>query len=286
MNVNTPLAYPAAGTLSAWWRQLAPYEPTAGWVAHLFCHRVDAVVQVSRARPLDPVDRLVLASLVEDRPDPDAILRSPIPAPLSSRLMRKLTDAGLAAGDSGRGWMRTPAGSAALATGSAPAIEPSRQTLTFVERLDAGQRRLAPPHFVPLASVQSRTWKPADDCAFSVERIHDAIRQPTEWKAAFRFPADIVAGPTPARDWKRVPAVRPEHFLAILIDTPDPAAPLKGFAIRAETMMPAPVPLFALPEAARAHVPELFPPIPADGRPGAEFELVGDGMVRCIRHRP
>ncbi len=46
MNVSTPLAYPAAGTLSAWWRQLASHEPTAGWVAHLFCHRVDAIVQV------------------------------------------------------------------------------------------------------------------------------------------------------------------------------------------------------------------------------------------------
>jgi hypothetical protein len=279
MNVNTPLAYPAAGTLSAWWRQLAPHEPQAGWVAHLFCHRVDVVVQVARSRPLDAVERLVLASL-------DGAPQSPIPAPLSSRLLRNLTDAGLAAGDAGRGWMRTPAGSAALAAGTTPALESQRQTLTFVERLDAGQRRIAPPHFVPLASVQSRAWKPPGECAFSVERIHDAIRQPAEWKAAFGFPADIVAGPASTRDWKRVPAVRPEHFLAILVETPDPSAPLKAFAIRAETMMPSPTPLFALSGEARGHVPELFPPIPADARPGVEFELVGDGMVRCIRHRP
>jgi hypothetical protein len=285
MNPNTPLAYPAAGTLSAWWRQLAPHQPFAGWVAHLFCHRVDAVVQVARNRPLDPVERLVLASFGAGRPDPDAIRRSPLPAPVTLRFARKLTEAGLVTGDASHGWMRTPTGSAVLATGTVPAIESERQTLTFVERLDAGQRRIALPHFVPLASVQARTWKPADDCAFSVDRIHDAIRQPAPWKAAFRFPADIVAGPTPGGDWKRVPTVRPEHFLAIVVDTPDPLLPLKGFAIRAETMMPLSLPLFALTGAARAHVPELFPPIPADVRPGAEFELVGDGMVRCIRHR-
>ena len=286
MNLNTPLAYPAAGTLSAWWRQLAPHQPLAGWVAHLFCHRVEAVVQVARSRPLDPVERLVLASLGDDRQDPDAIRRSPLPAPLALRLVRKLTETGLVTGDAGRGWMRTPAGSAVALSGTVPVLESERHTLTFVERLDGGQRRIAPPHFVPLASVPSRAWKPADECAFSVDRIHDAIRQPAPWKAAFRFPADIVAGPTSTADWKLVPTVRPEHFLAIVVDTPDPLLPLKAFAIRAETMMPLPSPLFALTGAVRAHVPELFPPIPADIRTGAEFELVGDGMVRCIRHRP
>jgi hypothetical protein len=285
MNVNSPLAYPAAGTLSAWWRQLAPQQPHAGWVAHLFCHRVEAVVQVSRPRPLDPVERLVLGSLGDDQPDVDAIRRSPLPAPLASRLVRKLTEAGLVCGDAGRGWSRTSAGKSAVRTGTVSAVESERQTLTFVERLDAGQRRIAPPHFVPLSTVQSRSWKPADDCAFSVEHIHDAIRRPAEWKSAFGFPADIVAGPASTRDWKRVPTVRAEHFLAILLETPDPVTPLKAFAIRAETMMPSPAPLFALPAVAKGHVPELFPSIPIDIRPGVEFELVGDGMVRCIRHR-
>ena len=182
--------------------------------------------------------------------------------------------------------MRTAAGTAVAQAGTVPAIEAERQTLTFVERLDAGQRRVAPPHFVPLAAVQSRTWKPADECAFSVDRIHEAIRQPAPWKAAFRFPADIVAGPASTNDWKLVPTVRPEHFLAIVVETPDPLLPLKGFAIRAETMMPHSLPLFALSAAARDHVPELFPPIPVDVRPGGEFELVGDGMVQRIRHRP
>ena len=285
MNVNPPLAYPAAGTLSAWWRQLAGHQPLAGWVAHLFCHRVEAVVQVARPRPLDPVERLVLGSL-GDEPDVDAIRRSPLPAPLAFRLVRRLTEAGLVSGDAGRGWSRTSAGATAVRTGTVPAIEPDRHTLTFVERLDAGQRRIALPHFVPLSAVQSRSWKPSEECAFSVERIHDAIGQPAEWKSAFGFPADIVAGPTSTRDWKRVPTVRAEHFLAILLDTPDPLLPLKGFAIRPETMMPSPGPLFALAGAARTHVPELFPPIAIDVRPGVEFELVGDGMVRCIRHRP
>jgi len=55
MNIGSPLAYPAAGTLSAWWRQLAPQQPLAGWVAHLFCHRVDVVVGVARRDVLDPV---------------------------------------------------------------------------------------------------------------------------------------------------------------------------------------------------------------------------------------
>jgi hypothetical protein len=286
MNVNPPLAYPASGTLSAWWRQLAGHQPLAGWVAHLFCHRVEAVVQVARPRSLDPVERLVLGSLGDDRQDAAAIRRSPLPAALAFGLIRNLMEAGLVSGDAGRGWMRTPAGTAAVATGALSTVEAERQTLTFVERLDAGQRRLAAPHFLPLASVPSRTWKPADECAFSVECVHEAIRQPAEWKAAFGFPADIVAGPTSTRDWKRVPTVRPEHFLAIVVDTPDSSSPLKGFAIRAETMMPLSSPLFALSAAARTHVPELFPPIPTDVRPGSEFELVGDGMIRCIRHRP
>jgi hypothetical protein len=279
MNITTPLAFPAAGTLSAWWHQLAPHQPFAGWVAHLFCHRVDALVQVARPRPLDPVERLVLGSLSEQRRD--AIPPSPLPAPLSRRLVRKLAAAGLVADVAGS-WVRTGPGSAALETATVPTVEAERRTLTFVERLDGAQRRVAAPQYMPLAPVAARAWKPADDCAFAIDRIDDAVRQSPEWKAALSFPADIVAGPTPTRDWRHVPTVRPEHFLAILIDTPDPPVSLKAFAIRAETMMPGTTPLFVLPGAARTHLGDFFPTPPRDVRPTAEIELVGDGLVRSI----
>jgi hypothetical protein len=279
MNITAPLAFPAAGTLSAWWRQLAPHQPIHGWVAHLFCHRVEAFVQIARPRPLDPVERLVLGSLSEERRDPAP--SSPIPAPLSRRLVRKLAAAGLVAEDAGN-WVRTGSGSAALASATVPTVVGEPRTLTFVERLDAAQRRIAPPQYMPLAPVASRVWKPADDCTFAIGGIDDAVRQAPEWKSALSFPVDIVAGPTPTRDWRRVPTVRPEHFLAILIDTPDPLLPLKGFAVRAETMMPGSTPLFTLPGAARAHLLDFFPSAPKDVKPTAEIELIGDGMVRCV----
>ena len=164
--------------------------------------------------------------------------------------------------------------------------EPQRRILTFVERLDGAQHRTAPPHYINLATLPSRVWRPAEECAFSVDRIHDAIGQTSAWKLAFGFPADISHGPSAATDWRDVSMVRPEHYLAVIVDTPDASAPLKGFAIRAETMMPHPNPLFALPKAARELLPDFFPALPKEVVSTNEFELIGDGMVRAIHRRP
>jgi hypothetical protein len=277
MTGSVPLAYPAAGTLSAWWRQLAPLEPRAGWVGHLFCHRVEAVVQVAVPLRLERLDELLLRSL-------SVGAAPPLPPPLMQRLYHQLSLAGLVAPISNGSWFLTPTGSAAVETGVFHERQAERRFFTFVERLDANQRRITLPHFLPLASTQPRSWRPSDESAFSIERLDDAIRQSSQWKETMQFPLDVVERPRGSGDWRSVPLVRPEHHLIVMVETADPSRALQAFAVRPETMMPHTSPLFALSAGVRNSIPELFPDLLRQPTTMAgEIDLVGDGLVRRIR---
>jgi hypothetical protein len=277
MSGSVPLAYPAAGTLSAWWRQLTPLEPKAGWVGHLFCHRVEAVVQVALPLRLERLDELLLKSL-----SVGAV--PPLPAPLMQRLYHQLSIAGLVAASPNGNWRLTPAGTAAVETGVFHERQAERRFFTFVERLGANQRRIALPHFLPLAAAQPRSWRPSDDSTFAIDRLDDAIRQSDEWKETMQFPLDVVERPRGSSDWRSVPLVRPEHHLVVMVETADPSRALQAFAVRPETMMPHTSPLFALPAGIRNLIPEMFPDVPRQPITMAgEIDLVGDGLVRCVR---
>ena len=279
MSGSLPLAYPAAGTLSAWWRQLAPLHPRSGWVAHLFVHRVDAPVTVAVPRRLDGLEALLLhAARVEPAAPP------PLPMAIVQRVYRDLAGADLVKEVAGT-WKLTVAGADALASGLGPRREMQRRVFTFVERLDGQQRRVAAPHYLALAAAPPRPWKPGEDCAFALDRLTDAIARPNDWKTACGFPPDVIETPRASPDWRRVVLVRPEHHLAIIVDVPDETTPLQGFAIRPETMMPSTTPLFALSAAARPLLPDLFPTSPTGAHATNEFDLFGDGLSRGILRR-
>src|SRR5690349_10417649 len=117
MSGTAGFAFPAGATLAGWWRQLSPLAPSAWWVAHLFVHRVEALVEVAELRPLDPLEALLLQAL----PDAGSPARPPAPmlGGLAPVLYRRLCERGLVQRFGDR-WVRTSAASAALAGGSVP----------------------------------------------------------------------------------------------------------------------------------------------------------------------
>ncbi len=153
------LAFPGSKTLASWWRQLAPWQPLAFWVGHLFVHRVEALVGSVQSQPLDPFGLFLLKALALEGaaaaeeaagggpPAATAVLAPVALERLDARLalgssfllqaLRHLAADGLVETD-GRGqWLATPLGREALGQGHFGRYRHDRRLFPFVERINA-----------------------------------------------------------------------------------------------------------------------------------------------------
>jgi hypothetical protein len=256
------LAFPNSQTLAGWWRQLSARCPSAIWVGHVRIHRVEALADTSRTKPLDHLARSILELLDLERnlalTDTRASsLREGWPVSLSNLesalgldsslvrpVMMQLERGGLIASssrseDATAAWFITIAGRRALESGNLASCIRERRQFNFLESLST------PPQFRfvnlcclegggPVAPTPSETEVPV----FDLEKLKSCIREPTDWKHRHGFPEDVV-GLVPLNDpaaseepqdlWQRVPVDRLD--LVCLALSREPGA-LHAFAVR------------------------------------------------------
>jgi hypothetical protein len=237
------LPFPGSRILAGWWKQLAPFQPQAIWVAHLFVHRVEALVSARHPAPLDTLPLLVLQSLALNLGDRLEALddRLQLGRPLLRQLVRLLeTDKLVEANPSG-GWLITASGRASLENGRIHRLIQERRSFHFVEN----EQTAHSPHFLRLTTTRRPSGAPpADDWHFDPQLLEECLRQSREWKERHSFPLEVstLLGPAsdgvpdPSAAWQRIIVDQPEHILALLVltDGGDPGGRLVALAVRQE----------------------------------------------------
>jgi hypothetical protein len=171
-------------------------------------------------------------------------------------------------GHNGTGmWQITPAGHHALETGAAVVDVEERRTFAFVDNASLGR----PPHFLPLnggpqplEQIQSRGADAprSEDHPFDSAILEACMRQSPEWKACYRFPAEVdsLLPPRPDEsDWHRVILDAIEERPLVFIHTAKKSgAPLLlGFSVRADGWVMDPEPVLELSNAWEEVLPDL-----------------------------
>src|SRR5207253_2514724 len=129
-------------------------------VGYGFVHRVEALVQVQRAQPIDDLACLVLQALALADGTPaarpslsDMQQRLGLPAAVVHQLLLALAQNGLLARTEGDSvcWRVTEAGRRALGARSYPVQAQERCVFPFLERLEPSGERREPPQFTAIA---------------------------------------------------------------------------------------------------------------------------------------
>lgn len=241
MTGASSLAYPGGKTLAGWWRQLQGASPRALWVGYLFVHRVEALVETVRQRPLDRFAHLVLEGL---QLQPSGLPGLPLGPALTGQLLRGLARDGLVRGN-GETWTLTEVGQQALATGNFSSPGQERRLFTFVEHVDSACQRLGQPRFLPLGSGPAIAWLAKDPYRLDVAWLRECLQRPATWKEAAGFSLEVKTLLEPnwagngqvapeAPPWQRVLLDRPERLLMGFFTTGHEPEWLVGCAVRPE----------------------------------------------------
>jgi hypothetical protein len=238
MTPALPWPTPGGRVLAAWWKQLAPWRPRTAWFGHLILHHIDALVELSKVRPIDQLTQLLLegVSLAPDDGPEELDARLRLGPPLLARLLRQLEDEGLVRRAALRGWTLTDTGRQARLHGSYPQAHHERRAFHLLHG-DA-------PHFLDVRDEFTVPLPAGPTGGFEAGALQACVNQPPDWKERHRFPADVRAvlhlrngdvpgaGPAP---WRRVALARPERLPALLVLSDGPGGPLlRGFGVRVE----------------------------------------------------
>jgi hypothetical protein len=261
MTAASSLAFPGSRTLAAWARQLAPHQPRALWVGHLFWHVVEAPVRAVRQEPLDPLYGWVLRAVAAEQRAPPASTPEPflgrldrrlhLGLPLLRQVLRALATEGLVKPGSLDRWQLSDLGSSALAHSAYPRVRQERRQFHFVAPGGGNQSAEVAPHFLHVNGVAGTPWPEGEQAGFDVKVLHSCIGQPGAWKEQHRFPEEVqevvqATFGTPALGWEQVIVDRPERLPAALVLSGDEGQ-LLGFAVRQERwMLNADHPMFTL----------------------------------------
>ncbi len=262
-------AWPGSRVLLAWWRGLSERKPRQMRVGRFLLHRVEALVRVRRAHPLDRWQRALLQFASARVPLSGEWISSlkdlQLDEQFLGQLVRQLTALGLLHRNGAGLWQLTPAGRKTLETGSLDEILDQRRTFAFLDKATANLS----PSFFPL----DRPWptglsSPTPDTAspgFEIARLETCINQSPEWKSLRRFPSDVEAlllpdGTDVESSWRRVivDAVTTQWFAFLDFSPVDEEACVKGFPARSEDWTLDTKPLATLSKAWRDDFPELF----------------------------
>jgi hypothetical protein len=273
MDSASSLAYPGSRVLAGWWRQLQPHRPAALWVGSLFVHRVEALVESIEPRPLDGLALQILEALAVDQPTSQAHGHGPdrlpsrlhLPPPAVRRLLTALAAQDLVRACEPGCWCLSERGRVVLAARADHAPRRERRTFPFIERLTPAGRRLAMPHYLPLAECPAVAWEVDEAHRFDATVLTECVAQPEAWKIQHAFPTGANRLLVPAegdanRTWERVIVDRPQRVaLALVSSAAEPA--LLGFAAEAAGWnLHADAPVLRLSATVRAVLPELTVP--------------------------
>jgi hypothetical protein len=245
------------------------------WFGRLLLHRVEALVQVARTRSLDPWHQALLG-LVSTRAPCGGDLESSfadlhMDRQILSRFVRELTDVGLLYLNGTGAWNLTAAGRQALQTGSLAVAAEERRTFFFVDNAPSHR----PPHFLPLRRAGHGVPGPAPDVAEGAFDLHDleaCIRQTSQWKTRYHFPADVEAllppcpEDSPAANWRHVVLDSLEQRALVFIRTQGASGEpiLLAFPVRAESGALEPEPALPLAGSWQEALPVLSEEPPPD----------------------
>jgi hypothetical protein len=292
MTAALSLVYPGSRSLGEWWRQLVPLRPQTLWVAHLFLHRVEALVRLTKSYRPDRYSLLVLDALGLEIGQSVERLdgRLHLGSQFTGRFLAALAAEGLAQHESNRGWFLTPLGQHARRHREYPRLGCERRAFHFLE---SGIE--SPPKFLNLAVSAAETWPGGDSWKFDVKHLHGCVTRNSEWKLRHDFPQEVetiltttaATGPLPSNPdskspqhadqansaagnepapWQRVVVHRPEYLLAVLIvaGIPGENKRLIGFAVQPKGwVLNTARPIISLGE----DWPEVFPKLAVDPLP-------------------
>lgn len=225
--MNPPLPFPGSRTVAAWWRELAPRQPTRLWLSHLFIHRVEALVEVADPFHIKGLPLELLRSIPATRP------LSGLDPAFQGALTRALIDGGFIA-RAGPEVHLTDAGTAAATTGSGTLQRLERRSFSF---LDNGPSRQS-PHLLCLRRPATPVTPP-EPWEFEPGCLQQAVSQDQAWKDRFGFPLEVVAVRLPEPnegDARTLILDRAEHLFVAFIqtDSGEGTPVLQGFAARGE----------------------------------------------------
>jgi hypothetical protein len=265
--------WPGSRVLLGWWRQLAARKPQQLHLGRLYLHRVEALVRVSRPRPLDRWQRALLGLAGTRVPHGGDVLSSFTDLQMDPQMLRQfvreLTECGLLHQNGSGLWQMTAAGRHALETGAVTVSVEERRTFTFVDNSALGR----PPHFLPLSggrqspeigSARGADAPRSEDHPFDIASLETCIRQTPQWKTRFHFPIEIEdllpprPGESPSANWRRVILDAVDERPFVFIHTAQTnAAQLLGFSVRPDNWALESEPLLALAEGWDEALPDL-----------------------------
>jgi hypothetical protein len=289
MTAAPSLAFPGSRTLAGWWRQLRPQQPLSMWVAHLFLHRVEALVSLARPCCVEPFTLLVLQALglesasLRRAAAPPAVRETQagellgrldahfhLGRDLLRRVLHALAAEGLVQADADGLWGLTAAGEQARRAGEYPRVSQERRGFHFVEPQAPRGQAAGPPHFLNLNGHNAVPWPATESWEFDPAVLRACVDRPPEWKQRYGFPLEVRAvlgTEAPADQWERVIVDRPERLLAVLIETAaaDGVPSLLGLPVRQDGwILSSAEPAFVV----RTSWDELFPEVSAGSAAG------------------
>lgn len=312
MDRASSLIYPGSKTLVGWWRQLAPYQPSAIWIGYGFVHRLDAPVTVLATRTIDPLAQHVFQAVVLDcklggAADGVGIAadlagrvtaRLGLPEPVVRHVLGELTALGFLTPGDTRRCQPTDAGLRALQARAYDIHVTERRVFPFLERTDPNGTRLAPPQFVPLLECPHVVWQVDDAHHFDPAWLRSTIALTPDARRAVQFPVEVqsLVEKKSTDDGMHVLVDRSERVLLVLILAgAEGARELLGFAVKVDgwTLYDR-APVLRLPAAAMALLPEWFqepgPTVWQDAWRGwcRQRQMPGNEVEACVlsHHAP
>jgi hypothetical protein len=267
MSAASAALWPGSRVLLGWWRELSGRQPQQLWFGRLLLHRVEASVQVTRMRSLDPWQRALLRILSTHVPCAEApenhLADLQMDRQVLAQLLRELTAAGLLYRNGSERWDLSSAGRHVLETGSLAVPSEERRTLYFVDNSTLH----GPFHFLPLQRPRSVAGSPPEPASarFEIASLEKCIHQPLEWKTRHHFPTDIEAFLPPRSDasleanWQRVilDSVESLPFVLVRMAASAGGTVVLGFAVRAEGWALETEPILTLAEGWEEVLPDL-----------------------------
>jgi hypothetical protein len=226
MTAVFPLVFPGSRTLAGWWKHLAPLQPRALWVGHLFLHRVEALVALQLLSALDPLWIFVLRALAltDGGSLQELDQRLHLGLPLLRRLVGRLDGEKLIRIREDGTWSLTDLGRQALDQGSYPRVSHERRAFYFLEN----EQQVRPPHFLNFRTRSPMlAWSGVEDLRFEPGHLEACVGRPVEWKRRYGFPTEvqqIMSGGAPdeasvltPQKWQCIVLDRPERLMAALV---------------------------------------------------------------------
>jgi hypothetical protein len=186
------------------------------WVAHLYLHHLEALVQIHHQVHTDRLASALLQGMTLESSNLEQLdQRLFVGRQILTRSLHHLQAAGLVEVDAEQRWLLTPLGRRAREQGFFPVPRLERRSFHFVEAF----HRSAPPHYLPLKQP-GFPWRSGAGWSFDVRYLRECLGHSEDWKRRHQFPLDVEELITEKRDipeWQTIILDRPEFLLTVMV---------------------------------------------------------------------